>query len=65
VKPIVVIATSVVSNITRKYFNSDDSEVMSKALANSQLTIDNTTIDIHHAALQCGFLLLILPLAKE
>jgi 3-phosphoshikimate 1-carboxyvinyltransferase len=42
--------------------NSDDSEVMSKALANSQLT-ELTIIDIHQAQ-QCGFLLLILPLAK-
>jgi 3-phosphoshikimate 1-carboxyvinyltransferase len=32
----------------RKYFNSDDSEVMSKALANSQLTIDNSHYR-HHA----------------
>ena len=37
--------------------NSDDSEVMSKALANSQLTIDNSQlIDIHHAGTAMRFL---------
>ncbi len=37
--------------------NSDDSEVMSKALANSQLTIDNLQlIDIHHAGTAMRFL---------
>lgn len=37
--------------------NSDDSEVMSKALANAQLTIDNSQlIDIHHAGTAMRFL---------
>ena len=37
--------------------NSDDSEVMSKALANSQLTIHNSQlIDIHHAGTAMRFL---------
>ena len=37
--------------------NSDDSEVMSKALANSQLTIHNSQfIDIHHAGTVMRFL---------
>jgi len=37
--------------------NSDDSELMSKALANSQLTIDNLKlIDIHHAGTAMRFL---------
>ncbi|MFV8358334.1 3-phosphoshikimate 1-carboxyvinyltransferase [Flavobacterium sp. XS1P32] len=37
--------------------NSDDSEVMSKALANSQLTIQNSQlIDIHHAGTAMRFL---------
>ncbi len=37
--------------------NSDDSEVMSKALANSKLTIDNSQlIDIHHAGTAMRFL---------
>ncbi|MFV8357769.1 3-phosphoshikimate 1-carboxyvinyltransferase [Flavobacterium sp. XS1P32] len=37
--------------------NSDDSEVMSKALANAQLTIDSSQlIDIHHAGTAMRFL---------
>jgi 3-phosphoshikimate 1-carboxyvinyltransferase len=46
----VVIATSFVFKYNlENTSNSDDSEVMSKALANSQLTIHNSQlIDIHH-----------------
>jgi 3-phosphoshikimate 1-carboxyvinyltransferase len=52
-----VLLQALFSNITlENTSNSDDSEVMSKALANSQLIHNSQLIDIHHAGTAMRFL---------